>query len=229
MSFPLEIENLFFRYKETGREILRDVNLRVEKGETLVIVGLSGNGKSTLCYCMSGVIPHVYGGIMEGQVKIFGKSTKQLKLADIAIKLGIVYQDPDTQLFAPTVEDEIAFGPENLCLERHEIDRRIREALEQVGMEAYRWEKPNHLSGGQKQLIAIASVLSLQPEILIFDEIMSQVDEKGKRRIKDTINKLKREGKTIIMIEHDLNNLDVADRRLILHEGKLETFDGHFF
>ncbi|MFZ5969089.1 MAG: energy-coupling factor ABC transporter ATP-binding protein [Bacillota bacterium] len=226
MIYPLEIMDLHFRYREHDREILKGVNVKVDRGEVLAIVGLSGSGKSTLCYCMCGVVPHIYHGKMDGQVKIFGIPTDQMKMPAISTKVGIVYQDPDTQLFSPTIEDEIAFGPENLCIHPLEIDQRIHRALQQVDMETYRFENPNHLSGGQKQLIAIASVLSLEPDILIFDEIMSQIDEKGKARIKETISSLKRDGKTIVMIEHDLHNLDIADRTMILKKGKLEEFTG---
>lgn len=225
MNKVIEIKELHFSYNKK-RKILNGVNLEVQKGETVAIVGLSGAGKSTLCYTMCGIIPHVYKGHMSGDILLYGKSTKEMKQHDIATKVGIVFQDPDTQLFSPTVEDEIAFGPENLCLSRDEIGRRIKQSLAKVGMEKFRYENPNNLSGGQKQLIAIASVLSLNPDILIFDEIMSQVDKEGKERIRILIKELKREEKTIIMIEHELSNLCLADRTLLLSKGRLENFTG---
>jgi energy-coupling factor transport system ATP-binding protein len=224
--YPIEIEGLSFRYDLNGRDILTSIDLTVKKGEILAIVGLSGIGKSTLCYCISGIIPHVYKGIMTGVVLIQGKSTLEVTLPEIATSLGIVFQNPDNQLFSPTVEDEIAFGPENLCVPREEIGRRIDEALHRVGMERLRLSNPARLSGGQKQLIALASVLSLNPEILIFDEAMSQIDAAGKSIVKETIKKLKAETKTIIMIEHDFNNLDIADRVLMLKNGRLYPFQG---
>lgn len=223
---PIEIKEYFFKYPGKREYILDGINLQVKKGETIAIVGLSGNGKSTICYSLCGIIPHVYKGSIRGEVFLCGSSIKHLKMREISTKVGIVFQDPDTQLFSPTVEDEIAFGPENLCLEREEIAKRVEDALEKVGMEKYRYDHPNHLSGGQKQLVAIASVLSLEPEILVFDEVMSQVDIEGKKRIKDVIKELKREGRTIIMVEHDLNNLDVADYVLVLKNGKLNPFTG---
>lgn len=226
MMFPIEIKDLSFRYKNKQRDILNGVNLSIKKGEVIAIVGLSGNGKSTLCHCISGIIPHVYNGELNGKVFLYGKDITEMNLSTICTKIGIVFQDPDTQIFSPTVEDEIAFGPENLCINREEIGERIYEALNEVKMKEFRYYNPNNLSGGQKQLIALASVLSLKPKILIFDEVMAQIDKAGKKRIKEIIKELKNEGKTIIMVEHDLNNLDVADRVLALKNGKLKEFRG---
>jgi energy-coupling factor transport system ATP-binding protein len=226
MIFPVEIKNLHFRYPESTKSILNGIELRINKGEVLAIVGLSGCGKSTLCYCICGIIPHVFDGEMQGEVLIFGSSTKDMKLPAISTNVGIVFQDPDTQLFSPTAEDEIAFGPENLCVERNEIGERISQNLELVAMEKNRYANPENISGGEKQLIALASTLSLNPQIIIFDEAMSQIDDAGKLKIKKAIRDLKAAGKTIIMIEHDLANLDVTDRVLLLNNGELSDFKG---
>jgi energy-coupling factor transport system ATP-binding protein len=224
--YSVEIKELY--YKHPGKEdyILNGVNLKVKKGEAVAIIGLSGCGKSTLCYCISGIIPHIYKGNMYGEVLLSGISTSEKHLSFFASTVGIVFQDPDSQLFSPTVVDEIAFGPENLCIEREKIDKRIKEVLKQVNMERHLFNNPNNLSGGQKQLIALASVLSLKPEIIIFDETLAQIDKEGKKLIKNRMMSLKREGKTIIMIDHDHNNLDIADRIMVLKEGKLENFQG---
>ena len=226
MTEPIEIKSLCFKYEPDGRYIFKGLDLKVKKGEILAVVGPSGIGKSTLCYCLSGIIPHVYHGIMQGEVCLNGKSTLKMTLPEIATMLGIVFQNPDNQLFSPTVEDEIAFGPENLCLPRAEIGRRIDEALRDVGMDNFRLFSPHHLSGGQKQLIALASALSLNPEVLIFDEAMSQIDADGKKTVKEIIRKLKQEGKTVIMIEHDYDNLKIADRAMLLKDGCLRPFEG---
>ncbi len=222
----IEIINLNFKYKKDEQFLLKDINLSMREGEVLGIVGLSGNGKSTLCYTMCGIIPHIYKGELTGDVRIYGKSISQMKIPEISTKVGIVFQDPDTQLFSPTVEDEIAFGPENLCVLRNEIGERIETVLKQIGMEKYRYENPNNLSGGQKQLIALGAILSFDPQILIFDEGMTQVDLKGKEQIKKVIKDLKDKGKTIIMVEHDFKNLHIADRVLVLRDGRLEKFEG---
>ncbi|KAB3531268.1 ABC transporter ATP-binding protein [Alkaliphilus pronyensis] len=226
MKYTIEVKDLCFRYYSKEEDTLQGINLKVEKGEVLTIVGLSGNGKSTLCHCISGIFNHLDKGSLRGEILLNGRSLKDLSRVDIIKQIGIVFQDPDTQLFSPTVEDEIAFGPENLCLETDVITYRIDDALRVVGMEEFRFSNPNHLSGGQKQLIALASVLSLEPEIFIFDEAMSQVDKAGKLLIKNKIKALKKQGKAIIMIEHDLSNLDISDRVMVLREGKLFDFNG---
>ncbi|AKL94371.1 ABC-type cobalt transport system, ATpase component [Clostridium aceticum] len=226
MIYPIEVKNLYYQYAGKEESILRGINLQIRKGEVVGIVGLSGNGKSTLCYCMCGIIPHIYKGKLKGEALLFGEPVKNMDLAAVATKVGVVFQDPDTQLFSPTIEDEIAFGPENLCLSREEISERVSEAIDLVGMGKYRYSNPYHLSGGQKQLIALASILSLKPEILIFDEAMAQIDTEGRKLIKEKIVALKNTGKTILMVEHDFSNLDIADRIMVLKDGKLEVFQG---
>lgn len=135
---------------------------------------------------------HIRKGEINGEVKLWGKDIKNLKIADITKRVGIVFQDPDTKLFSPTVEDEIAFGPENLMVDREEIGERIERVLKIVNMEDYRYENPNNLSGGQKQLIAIAAILAMESDILLLDEILSQIDDEGKKKIKGVILNLKK-------------------------------------
>ena len=222
MNCPVKIKDLCFRYDRDGKNILNNISLEAKRGEITAIMGPSGSGKSTLCYCIMGIIPHIYGGELSGEVHIFNEPVRGMKVPEIATKAGIIFQDPDTQLFSPTVEDDIAFGPENLCIERAEISRRIGESLGLVGMDKYRYSDPDRLSGGEKQLIAIASVLSLHPEVIIFDEAISQLDEESKYRVKSTIKELKNEGKTVIVVEHETGNLDIADRLFILEDGALK-------
>jgi len=226
MMNPIEVENLYFKYEEDGKEIFNSLNLTVKKGEILAIIGESGSGKSTLLNILCGIIPHIKKGKVQGKVRLFGKDVKEMEIREITKRVGIVFQDPDSQLFLPTVEDEIAFGPENLMVSREEIGLRIDKALKSVNMEEYRFENPNNLSGGQKQLIAIGAVLAMEPDILLFDEIMSQVDEEGKEKLKDTIIKLGNEGKTIVLVEHDLKVLKIAQRVLELKNGRLQDFKG---
>jgi ABC-type cobalt transport system, ATPase component len=226
MTFALQTVNLYFRYPGKNENVLDGINLEIQKGKVIAIVGPSGCGKSTLCYCLCGIIPHVYQGRMNGEVLIEGIPSINMKLPEIATRLGIVFQDPETQLFSPTVEDEIAFGPENLCIEREDIGRRMDESISTVNMGKYRLFNPGNLSGGQKQLIALASVLSLNPETLILDEVMAQVDHDGRNMVMKAIEKLKSAGKTIVMVEHDLENLSIADRILLLKNGKISTFEG---
>lgn len=222
MIKPVEIHNLFFKYRTSSHHILKGVDLSLRRGEILAITGLSGCGKSTLLKIICGIIPHISKGEIQGEVRLWGKDVRDLKTAQITKKVGIVFQDPDTQLFSPRVEDEIAFGPENLMVEREEIGRRIEKVLKLVKMEGYRYENPNNLSGGQKQLIAIAAVLAMEPELILLDEITSQIDDDGKGRIRDIILNLKEEGRTIVLVEHSMDILKLADRIMELKNGKLQ-------
>ena len=214
----VEVKNLSFKYKDQEDYVLKDLNLIVKDGETIALTGPSGCGKSTLCSLICGLIPKLYKGQISGDILIYGEKIKNLSIAETVAKIGIIFQNPSTQLFSPTIEDELAFGPENLCVEREEIGRRIDKILKTINMEKYRYDNPNNLAGGQQQLIALASVLMLNPSILICDEIMSWIDDEGKEIIKDILLKLKEEGKTIIMVDHDLDNIKTADRILNLGE-----------
>ncbi|MFA9422925.1 MAG: ABC transporter ATP-binding protein [Sedimentibacter sp.] len=214
----VEVKNLSFKYKNSSEKVLNNINLVVNEGESLAILGRSGSGKSTLCNCICGLIPNVYSGEFSGDVFIYGNNIKKMDMGQIVTKVGIIFQNPSTQLFSPTIEDELAFGPENLCVERKEIGRRINEILNIINMEKFRYDNPNNLSGGQQQLIAIASVLMLDPQILICDEIMSWIDDDGKEIIKNLLLKLKEQGKTIIIVDHDLDNIKIADRTIYIGE-----------
>jgi len=214
----VDVKNLSFKYKNSSEKILNNVNLIVNDGESIAILGKSGSGKSTLCNCICGLIPNVYSGEFSGDVFIYGNNIKNMNMARIVTKVGIIFQNPATQLFSPTIEDELAFGPENLCVEREEIKRRMDDILKIINMEKYRFDNPNNLSGGQQQLIAIASVLMLEPQILICDEIMSWIDEDGKKIIDNLLLKLKEERKTIIIVDHDLENVKFADRIIYMGE-----------
>jgi len=228
MNYPLKAANLSFAYPGNDRRIIDGVNFSINRGEIKAIVGLSGSGKTSLCYCLSGIIPHIYKGNLSGDVSIEGSPVLDMKIQDISTKVGIVFQNPETQLFFPVVEDELAFGPENLCVPREEIGRRITKNLRLLAIEKLRYSDIRNLSGGQKQLVALSCVLTLQPDILLFDEVMSQIDKKGKKRIKEVILDLKSRGKAIVIVEHDLNNIDIADNVLLLKKGRLHKFAGKF-
>lgn len=217
----LTVKNLSFRYKSEKESVFENLTINIRQGMTVAVSGRSGIGKTTLCYLLSGIIPRIYKGEINGEVNLFGNKIADLSPEDIASKLGIVLQDPETQLFMPLVEDELAFAPENFCLDREEIDKRITESLKAVGMEKFRHHETATLSGGQKQLIAIASVLTMDPQILVFDEIISQTDKKGKQMIRDIIISLKLKNRTIIMVEHDQSNLDLADEVYFLQNKTL--------
>lgn len=204
----LEIEGLTFQYKGQEEPVLRNLNLTAGEGRILALTGPSGCGKSTLGCCIAGVIPRLIEGEFSGEIRRRGR-------------VGIVFQDPDTQVFLPTVLDEAAFGPENLCLPRDEIGGRIDEVLEITGISHLRQRNPGKLSGGQKQLTALAGVLALSPDLIVLDEALAQLDGAARERMKEVLVELRQRGKTLFMIEHEERNLDIADEVLVLSRGVL--------
>jgi energy-coupling factor transport system ATP-binding protein len=212
----IKVRNLNFKYKESEPHVLNNVNFSVEVGEILGISGKSGIGKSTLCKCISGIIPKLQKGIISGDVFLFGEDIKDKDISEIVTKVGIVFQNPLTQLFSPTIEDELVFGPENLLITREEIDNRLLNILKVLDIEKLRYKNPNELSGGEQQLVAIGAVLMMQAEVYIFDEILSFVDKESKIRVLDIIRDLKKKNKTIIMVDHDIENMDIADKILYI-------------
>lgn len=219
------VQDLSFRYRRDGAAVLKNINLQIVQGEIVAVTGSSGCGKSTLCNCLGGIIPHCLGGVMSGKVLVNGRDTRELKMANLALEVGVVFQDPDTQLFSPTVEDEIAFAPENLCLERELIQARVDKVLAQLEITEFREVNPCWLSGGEKHLVALASVLALDPPVLILDEVMSQLDFRGKNKVAVVLERLRDQGKTIIIVEHNLDTIAFTDRLLVISAGEIVRFE----
>ncbi len=219
------VKGLTYQYGPGGRFVLNGIDFEVIQGEIVVVTGLSGCGKSTLCACISGLVHHNRDGIMTGEVLVNGKNIRELRTASLAMEVGMVFQDPDTQLFSPTVEDEIAFAPENLCLHPNLIREKVDYVLDLLGIVALKEANPYHLSGGEKRLVALAAVLTLDPPILVMDEVMSQLDTAGKKRVAAVLQKLRAMGKTIIVVEHDLEAVAFADRMMVLEGGKVVRFE----
>lgn len=219
----IEIKDLWYTYPGRSEPTLKGINLTVEKGEFVLLTGPTGCGKSTLLKTLNGIIPHESGGIFSGSVKVKGMETTDSNQIEISKEVGLVFQNPDDQIFSTTVEDEVAFGPENLCFEPKEIDRKIGEALEIVGMADHRLASTNSLSGGQKQRICIASMLAMMPEILAMDEPVSQMDPMGTHEVLNTVRELNRKLKTtILLVEHRLHELaSFVDRIVIMDDGKI--------
>ncbi len=217
----LQARSLSFAYDETP--LFSGVSFALAEGEWVAITGPSGSGKSTLCLLLSGVIPRSLDvGKVGGEVLLFGESVADLPLAKVASQLGLMLQEPDSQLFSPLVEDEIAFGPENLCLPRDEIGERIERALRLTGMNAKRMAETDALSGGQKQLIALAAVLAMEPRVLILDEAFAMLDEAAEEQMLQVLRCLKAQGTAILTVEHEPRRLAAADRILRLDAGRLE-------
>ncbi|MFI3176299.1 MAG: ABC transporter ATP-binding protein [Eubacteriales bacterium] len=215
----IHVENLSLTLPEATEPLFEAVTFHVEAGETVALTGLSGTGKSLIAKCVAGIVPDFTKLDMKGKICLLGK--EQLSHEERVEQVGYIFQNPDHQLFASVVEMELAFGPENLCLPPEEIDRRITKVLGDMHMEAYRYHNPAHLSGGQKQLIAIASVLTLEPSILICDEILSQLDQDSCELVLSILRMLRAQGNTIFMIEHDLSKVDFLDRIYELKGGKV--------
>ena len=211
---------------ETGGQatrVLHGVNLRVRRGEVLGLMGRTGAGKSTLCLALAGLVPHSTGGEFGGTVTVAGLNTRHTSVAVLAQKVGLVFQDAETQLFNMTVEDEVVFGLESLGLPRAQMAERLAWALRVTGMSACRECSPFHLSGGQKQRVALAAILAMQPEVLILDEPTSELDPKGKAEVLAVLAELKREAHmTIVLVEQDAEVLlQLADRVAVLEDGRI--------
>jgi energy-coupling factor transport system ATP-binding protein len=216
------IKELKFRYRGEKILALDGVSLDIAKGEFLVIMGASEAGKSTLAACFNGLIPHYMKGAIKGDVIVQGVNTADSSVPQLAEQVGIVFQDFEAQLFSTNVELEIAFGPENFAVDRDEIGRRIDENLAYVGLEEFRNRPPFTLSGGQKQKLAIASVLAMRPNILVMDEPTTDLDPISKQGIFDITNQLRqRDDITLIVVEHETEEVLHADRVALIQDGKL--------
>ncbi|KYH36715.1 MAG: cobalt ABC transporter ATPase [Candidatus Bathyarchaeota archaeon B24] len=223
MAKAIEVRDLSYRYERSERDVLLDVNLEVEKGEFVLLTGASGCGKTTLCRCFNGLIPHFYGGDLRGEVCVAGLSVKDTPIHKLALKVGFVFQNPDSQLFSLTVERDVAFGLENLGIDRDEMRLRVDWALKTVGMEKYRYAAPYELSGGQRQRVAIAAVLAMRPEIIVLDEPTAYLDPKTALKIFQLLDGLnKRMGLTVVLVEHRLDLVSrYASRLIIMNKGRI--------
>lgn len=228
MQKPIvDIQNLSFTYSGAVSPTLENVCLQVNPGEFLTITGPSGCGKSTLVLCLAGFIPYAFPGTMAGSVRIQGKDTRDYPAGGLSGIVGLVQQDPEAQLCTLTVLDEVAFGPENLCLPPEEIRERVRFALDAVGIWGLRHRQVHTLSGGEKQRLAIASVLAMTPSLLVLDEPTANLDPHCTREVLQVLERLRREqAVSIIVVEHRLEKLlPLSDRLVIMSEGRI-TGDG---
>lgn len=221
------VEGLTFTYSDAPAPALRDINLSLERGRITLLIGATAAGKSTLYLALSGLIPHVVHGTMSGRVIVEGMDTAETSVPDLAQRVGIVFQDPDVQLFSLSVEDELAFGPENLGLPVDEIWRRVRETTAVIGLADLLDREPARLSGGQQQSVAIGAVWAMLPDVLILDEPTSNLDPQNTERVLELVRRLNTEyGKTVLLAEHKIDEVAaLADRVLVMSEGAV-VLDG---
>ncbi len=217
----ISLQDVTFTY-EGDVVVLRHLNLTAHKGEFVVVLGANGAGKSTLCYLLSGIVPHIYGGRRLGQVSVAGLDPWDEPLYVTSQRCGVLMQDPEVQLFMPTLKAELAFGPANLGMPRDEIIRRSEAALALVRLEGLEEHNPRDLSGGQKQRAALAAVLTMNPQVLVLDEPTSQLDPLGRWEVVEAIERLKQKGDlTIVMTTHETEEiLRLADQVLVLERGE---------
>ena len=217
------LEKVSYIYPNAKEIVLKDISLTINKGEFLGIIGATGAGKTTLCLALTGIVPQFYGGRFFGKIVIAGLDSLEHPVSELASHVGIVFEDPEVQITATSVENEIAFALENLCVPREEILRRIPIVLKSVRLEGFEKKNPQELSGGQKQRLAIAAALALQPDLLILDEPTSQLDPIGSQEVFTTVRELKQElGVTIVMVSHAAEEMaEFCDRIALLSEGEL--------
>ena len=223
----IEAKNLTYTYPGGTRPSIEDVSITIEGGEFVILTGPSGCGKTTLCRCFNGLIPHFYGGKLEGDLVVAGLKVSEHPIYELARHVGLVFQNPENQLFALSVEKDVAFGLENLGMPRDEIKKRVDWALQMTGIEDLRERAPHELSGGQQQRVAIACVLAMQPEVMVLDEPTSFLDPVGAQKIFEVVNDLnKKLGITVVLVEHRLDLASqYANHVIVVDEGKI-VLDG---
>jgi len=223
----IETRNLTYTYPGATKSSIRDVSIKIEKGEFTLITGPSGCGKTTLCRCFNGLIPHFYQGEIKGDITVAGLKVTDHATSELAKYVGLVFQNPENQLFALSVEKDVAFGLENLGVPREEMRERVDWALKLTGMYDLRERPPHELSGGQQQRVAIASVLAMKPEVIVLDEPTSFLDPLTAKNIFEVIYELnKKLGITVVLVEHRLDlTARYAGHIIIMEEGKV-VLDG---
>jgi energy-coupling factor transporter ATPase len=223
----IETKNLTYTYPGVTKQSIKDISINVEKGEFVLITGPSGCGKTTLCRCFNGLIPHFYQGELKGKITVAGMDTIKHQTHAMAKSVGLVFQNPENQLFALSVEKDVAFGLENLGMPREEMRARVEWALKLTGIHDLRERSPHEISGGQQQRVALAAVLAMQPEIIVLDEPTSFLDPLSAERIFEVIHELnKKLGLTVVLVEHRLDlTAKYADHIIIMNEGNV-CFDG---
>ncbi len=227
----IEVTGLTYTYPNSAKPAIREASFKVEKGEFVVLTGPSGCGKTTLCRCFNGLIPHFYQGELKGSIHVAGLNVADTPIHQLTLKVGLVFQNPENQLFALSVEKDVAFGLENLGTPRHSMREQVDWAMETAGVYDLRERAPHELSGGQQQRVAIAGIIAMKPDIMVLDEPTSFLDPLGAERIFKVIGELNKNfGMTVILVEHRLdlaskyaNHVIVMDKGRVVLDGAPRT------
>lgn len=224
----IEIEGLHYAYPALPNSgaapwILQGVDLTVERGECVAVMGPTGAGKTTLALSLLGIVPQSFGGRIRGRVQVAGRDTRSTPVAELSRSAGLVFQDPETQFLASTVEDELAFGMESFGVPRQEMRRRIDRSLAQVGLSGQEARTPHDLSGGEMQRVAIAAVLAMEPEVLVLDEPTAHLDPQGEAEFFTLLDELRRSDTTILLFSNNADRLgSLTDRVAVLADGRIQ-------
>jgi len=218
----IEVNSLFFEFPHSSKPVLNGIDLSIPKGEFFVLTGPSGSGKSTLAFAILGIISKKFSGLFSGQIRIFGKNIKEFEATDISEIIGMVFQDPNSQFISLRIREELLLGLNLSKFTKRQLEEKVDYYLHLVGLDGYSFRSPKEISAGQKQKIAIASILIKEPEIIVLDEPLSMLDPSSQKSIVEILERLKQEGKTIVIIAHDVENiLHLADRVGVLVDGKI--------
>lgn len=220
----ITIKNLSYQYPISESDALKNVNVTIERGKLYALIGANGGGKTTLCNVIRGFIPHFYKGDLRGEVLIEGKDIREWEMGELSQKIGYVFQNPFTQISGvkDNVFEEIAFGLENLGMEPGLIREKVDQVIKMLEIDYLREKNPFELSGGQKQRVALASIIVMEPDVLVIDEPTSQLDPKGTEEVFKIIELMKKKGKTIILVEHKIELIaEYADDVILLNEGEV--------
>jgi energy-coupling factor transport system ATP-binding protein len=223
MEHDILFKDVTFTYVGGTIPALKGINLQIKTGEIVLITGPAGSGKTTLCSCINGLIPHYHEGELAGDVTIGPYNTRKVRVGGLASLVGMVFQDPESQLVTNSVADEVAFGPENLGIPRAEINERVEKALRSTRMTGYEEREPHSLSGGEQQACVIAATYSMHPEIYVLDEPLANLDPQGRSQVLELVVRMARErGKTLVIVEHSLEEiLPLVERVIVMHNGQI--------
>ncbi len=223
MEYDIEFRDVSFRYAGAQTDALQHINLTIQPGEIVLVTGPAGSGKTTLCSCINGLVPHYHEGELTGQVIVRSYDTRRARIGGLASLVGMVFQDPDSQLVTSSVIDEVSFGPENLGVRREEINQRVAESLARTRLTGFEDREPHNLSGGEQQACAIAATYSMHPEIYVMDEPLANLDPAGRVQVLQVlIDVAKQRQKTLILVEHSLEEvLPLVDRVIVMDGGKI--------